>query len=96
MNIKVYLSGGMNESNWQQEVIDSVGKDGYIYFNPREHFLSKSTTHFLLIRLAYKGDLKGNSDNFKDYTYPKELVSKLEERKSRLEDDLENLNKRES
>jgi nucleoside 2-deoxyribosyltransferase len=42
MNIKVFLSGGMNESNWQQEVIDSVGKDGYLYFNPREHFLSKS------------------------------------------------------
>ena len=42
MNIKVFLSGGMNESNWQQEVIDSVGKDGYIYFNQREHFLSKS------------------------------------------------------
>jgi len=42
MNLKVFLSGGMNESNWQQEVIDSVGKDGYIYFNPREHCLSKS------------------------------------------------------
>ena len=42
MNIKVFLSGGMNDSNWQQEVINSVGKEGYIYFNPREHFLSKS------------------------------------------------------
>ena len=41
MNIKVFLSGGINESNWQQQVIEAVGKDGYIYFNPREHFLSK-------------------------------------------------------
>jgi nucleoside 2-deoxyribosyltransferase len=45
MNIKVFLSGGMNESNWQQEVIDSVGIDGYIYFNPREHFLKESNEY---------------------------------------------------
>jgi hypothetical protein len=45
--------------------------------------------------LAYKGDLKDNSDEFKDLTYPRELVSKLEERKSQLEKELENLNKRE-
>ena len=35
----------MNESNWQQEVINSVGKDGYTYFNPREHSLSKSNEY---------------------------------------------------
>ncbi len=62
----------------------------------RLEILPRATTHFLLIRLAYKGDLKGNSDEFKDLTYPRELVSKLEERKNRLEEDLENLNKRES
>lgn len=62
----------------------------------RLEILPRATTHFLLIRLAYKGDLKGNSDEFKDLTYPRELVSKLEERKTRLEEDLENLNKRES
>jgi nucleoside 2-deoxyribosyltransferase len=45
MNIKVFLSGGMNESNWQQEVINLVGKDGYVYFNPREHFLAKSNEY---------------------------------------------------
>lgn len=60
----------------------------------RLEILPRATTHFLLIRLAYKGDLKGNSDEFKDLTYPRELVSKLEERKARLEEDLENLNKR--
>ncbi len=42
MNIKVFLSGGMNESNWQQEVINAVGKEGFLYFNPREHLLTKS------------------------------------------------------
>lgn len=42
MNLKVFLSGGMNESNWQQEVINAVGTEGFIYFNPREHMLNKS------------------------------------------------------
>ncbi|MDP2089501.1 MAG: nucleoside 2-deoxyribosyltransferase domain-containing protein [Flavobacteriaceae bacterium] len=45
MDIKVFLSGGMNESNWQQQVINLVGKDGYIYFNPREHFLLKANEY---------------------------------------------------
>jgi nucleoside 2-deoxyribosyltransferase len=42
MSIKVFLSGGMNETNWQQNVITSVGKEGFVYFNPREHLLKKS------------------------------------------------------
>lgn len=45
MDIKIFLSGGMNESNWQQEVINLVGQDGYIYFNPREHFLSNANEY---------------------------------------------------
>jgi len=61
----------------------------------RLEILPRATTHFLLIRLAYKVDLNGNSDDFKDLTYPSELVSKLEVRKAQLEVDLENLNKRE-
>ena len=62
----------------------------------RLEILPRATTHFLLIRLAYKGNLKGNSDKFNDLTYPREIVSKLEERKAQLEKDLENLNKRDS
>lgn len=42
MDTKVYLSGGMNESNWQQKVIDEVGHEGYTFFNPREHMLEDS------------------------------------------------------
>jgi hypothetical protein len=45
MDLKVFLSGGMNESNWQQEVINIVGQDGYIYFNPREHLLSNANEY---------------------------------------------------
>jgi nucleoside 2-deoxyribosyltransferase len=42
METKVYLSGGMNNSNWQQLVIDEIGGTGYVFYNPREHNLSHS------------------------------------------------------
>jgi nucleoside 2-deoxyribosyltransferase len=42
METKVYLSGGMNKSNWQQKVMKATGKKGYVFYNPREHNLSHS------------------------------------------------------
>ncbi len=42
METKVYLAGGMNESNWQQKVIDAVGNKGFVFYNPREHSLVDS------------------------------------------------------
>ncbi len=42
MKTKVYLSGGMNDLNWQKLVIDSIGCDSYTFFNPREHQLEDS------------------------------------------------------
>lgn len=42
MDTKVYLSGGMNESNWQEKVIEAVGKEGYVFYNPRLHNLAHS------------------------------------------------------
>lgn len=42
METKVYLSGGMNESNWQDKVINAVGREGYIFYNPRLHNLAHS------------------------------------------------------
>lgn len=42
MDTKVYLAGGMNQSNWQNKVIKSVGKKGFIFYNPREHSLTDS------------------------------------------------------
>jgi hypothetical protein len=62
----------------------------------RLEIIPRATTHFLLIKLARNRELTGDSTEFKDLTYPIELVSKLEERKAQLEADLENLNKRES
>ncbi|MBK8609279.1 MAG: nucleoside 2-deoxyribosyltransferase domain-containing protein [Chitinophagaceae bacterium] len=42
METKVYLSGGMNEENWQANLISNVGKNGFAFFNPREHKLEHS------------------------------------------------------
>ena len=42
METKVYLSGGMNASNWQDEVINATGKQGYVFYNPRLHNLAQS------------------------------------------------------
>ena len=42
MDTKVYLSGGMNSTNWQKRVIDSVDNKNYTFFNPREHQLINS------------------------------------------------------
>lgn len=45
MDTKVYLAGGMNESNWQQKVIDQIGKHNFVFYNPREHSLTNSTEY---------------------------------------------------
>lgn len=45
METKVYLAGGMNESNWQQKVIDQIGKHNFVFYNPREHSLTNSTEY---------------------------------------------------
>ena len=42
METKVYLAGGMNQSNWQEEVTNAVGKKGFVFYNPREHSLTDS------------------------------------------------------
>lgn len=42
MKTKVYLAGGMNESNWQKKVIDQMGETSFIFYNPREHSLINS------------------------------------------------------
>jgi hypothetical protein len=62
----------------------------------RQNLIPRATTHFLILRLAYKGVLTGDSENLKDLTFPKQLDEKLEARKKQLETDLANLNKKAS
>lgn len=44
MKNKIYLAGGLR-SNWQKRVIEEF-PDGFIFFNPREHGLEKSSTEY--------------------------------------------------
>lgn len=60
----------------------------------RQNVIPRATTHFLILRLAYKGILKGESERFVDLTFPHELDDKLEKRKKELETQLSNLNKK--
>lgn len=50
--------------------------------------ITRATTHFLLINLAYKRELSGDTVEFEDLTYPKDLVAKLEFRRDQLEAEL--------
>lgn len=45
MKTKVYLAGGMNESNWQKKVIETINSDNFVFYNPREHSLTNSTEY---------------------------------------------------
>lgn len=40
METKIYLAGGMSQSNWQRKVIDSLSDKKYTFFNPRLHNLN--------------------------------------------------------
>lgn len=44
MTNKVYLAGGLR-SNWQKQIIDSF-EGQFIFFNPRDHGLEKSSTEY--------------------------------------------------
>ena len=58
----------------------------------RNDLIPRASTHYLLLRLAYAGNLKGDTENFVDSSFPTEIDSKLEERKKDLENQLKILN----
>ena len=45
MKTKVFLSGGLSLSDCQSEVINKVGRESYIYFNPRMHLLNEASQY---------------------------------------------------
>ncbi|MBZ4040946.1 MULTISPECIES: nucleoside 2-deoxyribosyltransferase domain-containing protein [Flavobacterium] len=45
MKTKVYLAGGMNESNWQKKVIETINSENFVFYNPREHELTNSAEY---------------------------------------------------
>lgn len=53
---------------------------------------AKAGAHFRILQLAYKGDLSGDVERFKDYVYPRELNQKIEKRIQALQARLDQLN----
>jgi hypothetical protein len=58
----------------------------------RNDLIPRASTHYLLLRLAHEGNLTGDIENFVDSSFPIEIDSKLEERKTFLENELKKLN----
>lgn len=58
----------------------------------RNDLIPKASTHYLLLRLAYNGNLSGDMDNFIDSSFPNEIDAQLEDRKKELESVLNKLN----
>ena len=57
----------------------------------RKQLIPRVSTHYLVLRLAHQGSLKGEEDLYADLTFPIELNKKLEEVRNQLEDELEKL-----
>jgi hypothetical protein len=59
----------------------------------RTNIIPQAATHFLILRLAYSGVLKGDAEMYKDLVFPDEIDRLLEKRKKELEERLMALNK---
>lgn len=59
----------------------------------RVEVIPRATTHYLILKLAFEGALTGDTEEFRNLTFPRELDGLLEKRKKELEVDLQVLNK---
>lgn len=55
--------------------------------------LSRASTHYLILKLAFDKGLNGNSETFEDLTFPRELDDALKYKEKSLKDELKKLNK---
>lgn len=70
-----------------------IEKSGLIDDQEMSSLLAKAATHFNVITLAYKGQLRGEAPRFDDYLYPRELNGKIDEQIEMIKKRLEELNK---
>lgn len=54
--------------------------------------LSRASTHYLVLKLAFAKGLIGNSESFKDLTFPRTLDDALKNKEKALKDELNKLN----
>ena len=57
----------------------------------RTKWLPKASTHYLILRLAYQGQLHGESEKFKEHTFPIEIDVLIEKRIRELQKALQEL-----
>lgn len=57
----------------------------------RKIWLPKLTTHLLILRLAYKGELKGETIKFEEHTFPAGIDDLIEKRIKALQEELKSL-----
>jgi hypothetical protein len=57
----------------------------------RVKILPRATSHYLILRLAFKGDLSGEETRFEENIFPKELDERVEKRFKELEEKLREL-----
>lgn len=57
----------------------------------RIKWLPMASTHYLILRLAYKGQLHGEAEKFKLHTFPMEIDALIEKRIKELQKELEEL-----
>lgn len=62
-------------------------------FNLRTNVIPRASTHFLILRLAHAGSLKGDVQKFRSHVFPKELDQLLEKRRGELEIELKKISK---
>lgn len=55
--------------------------------------LSKASTHYLILKLAFEKSLNSDAESFKDLTFPRELDDELKKKEMALKDELDKLNK---
>jgi len=55
--------------------------------------MAAAITHFRILKLACQGHFRGEVNRFKDFVYPRELNTKLEEKIKVLQEELDQLSK---
>lgn len=55
--------------------------------------LSRASTHYLILKLAFQKSLIGDSESFKDLTFPRGLDDALINKEKALKTELDKLNK---
>lgn len=61
-----------------------LNEGGWVEDSALRKMLDKVSTHYTLIELAAKGELKGDEERFKNFVFPREIDSEIEKEMNRL------------